>query len=81
MPERALTAAVKQFTGRVIGVNCEIKERAKRVLKPENAVRKRDLKKCLLLSDAVSIIIRERIRAATKSVLEKFKIKPPLSCI
>lgn len=76
MPEKALTAAVKLFTGKVIGVNWEAKETAKSVPSPEKAVRKTDLKKCLLLSEAVSIIIRDTVSAATITVLENSKKSP-----
>ena len=50
-------------------VNCEAKESAKSVPRPEKAVSKTDLKKCLLLSEAVSIIIRDTVSAATITVL------------
>lgn len=69
MPERALTAAVKRLTGTVSPISPEAKERAKRHPRPEKAVRKNDLKKHLLLIEAVSIIIRETASAPAIRVL------------
>lgn len=73
IPERPLTVTVKVFTGRVIAVKPERICKAKREPIPEKAVIKRDLKKCLLLKEAVSIIIRERAKAEIKRMFTKFK--------
>lgn len=64
---------MKVFTGKVIAVTRESKCKAKRHPIPEEAVIKRDLKKCLLLKETVSIIIREKAKAEIKRMLTKFK--------
>ncbi len=76
-PERALTARVKAFTGKVSCVNSDKSRTANSPPTPEKAVRKTDLKKCLLLSEAVSIIIKETANTAINIPSEKAKAIPP----
>lgn len=78
MPDIRLTITVKRLTGREIGVNHERTCTAKRLLAPENAVRKSEVKNLLLLYETRSIITAHNISAASMRAQLRDKTRPPL---
>lgn len=74
IPDRELTARVKQFTGRDRSMTSEMNLSAKRPPTPEKAVRKTDLKKCLLLTETVSIIIKESAKSEINIIFTGDKV-------